>query len=177
HLEARVTDLDGHDVPVGEEGELVIRGDNVMQGYWNLPERSAAAFLVGNASRAGDAWYRTVDVVRMDVDGTYTYVGRRDRMIKRRGYRIELGEVEAGLYRHPHIREAAVVSSTGGDGTPQMTAVIALGAGQRGSVIEMKRFCAAALPAYMVPDRCVFVEVLPKTSTDKVDYQRLLAEA
>ena len=193
HLRARVTDVgvtdvggtgagglrvdgmavDGTDVAEGDEGELVIEGDNVMLGYWNLPERSANAFYVDGT---GARWYRTGDVVSADADGVFTFMGRRDRMIKRRGYRIELGEVEAGLYRHPGVREAAAVVIPDADGAPRIKAILALGDGVRGSVIDMKRFCASTLPAYMIPDLFVFVDALPKTSTDKVDYQRLQSE-
>ena len=188
HLRARVTDIggtdvgdlrvdgtamDGTDVARGEEGELVIEGDNVMLGYWNLPERSANAFYVDGT---GARWYRTGDVVSADAEGVFTFMGRRDRMIKRRGYRIELGEVEAGLYRHAGVREAAAVVVPDADGAPRIKAILAFGDGVRGSVIDMKRFCASTLPAYMIPDLFVFVDALPKTSTDKVDYQRLQAE-
>jgi len=172
-LRARVVEGDGRDVARGDEGELVIAGDNVMQGYWNLAERTAQAFLV---DADGTRWYRTGDVVVEDADGVFTFVGRRDRMVKRRGYRIELGEVEAGLYRHPSVREAAVVAVPDAEGAPRLKAFLALGNGEKGSVLAMKRFAAEALPAYMVPDAFAFVEALPKTSTDKVDYQRLLAE-
>lgn len=165
--------VNGTDVAAGEEGELVIEGDNVMLGYWDLPERSANAFYVDGT---GARWYRTGDVVAADADGVFTFIGRRDRMIKRRGYRIELGEVEAGLYRHPGVREAAAVVVPDADGAPRIKAILALGDGVRGSVIAMKRFCASTLPAYMIPDLFVFVDALPKTSTDKVDYQRLQAE-
>src|SRR5690606_4759360 len=102
-----VVDAGGRVVPRGAEGELCIAGPNVMQGYWELPEPSAAAFL----SRPDDPrrWYRTGDIVVEEQDGNLRYVGRRDRMIKRRGYRVELGEIEACLYRHQAIREVAVV--------------------------------------------------------------------
>ena len=172
-LRSRVVDHAGSVVALGEEGELVIHGENVMQGYWNLPDRTAAAFFVDAAE---DRWYRTGDIVVEDADGVFTFVGRRDRMVKRRGYRIELGEVEAGLYRHPAVREAAVVAVADGDGAPRIRAFLALGDGIKGSVLEMKRFSAEALPSYMVPDAFIFVDALPKTSTDKVDYQRLAAE-
>ena len=141
-----------------------------MLGYWNLPDRTDQAFLV---DVDGEQWYRTGDIVTEDADGVFTFVGRRDRMMKRRGYRIELGEVEAGLYRHAAVREAAVVAVAGADGSARLRAFVAMGDGHVGSVLEMKRFSAAVLPAYMIPDQFTFVDALPKTSTDKVDYQRL----
>ena len=168
-LQGRVVDPDGADVAVGAEGELCIAGDGVMQGYWNLKDRTAAAFLVDGAGRR---WYRTGDLVVDDGTGSYTFVGRRDRMVKRRGYRIELGEIEAGLYRHPNVEEAAVIALRDGDGNVRIKAFLRC-VGERPSVIALKQFCAAALPSYMVPDAFDVRESLPKTTTDKIDYQRL----
>ena len=173
-LRARVVDEDGRDVPRGAEGELVIAGPNVMSGYWNLPERTAAAFLVDDA---GERWYHTGDIVVEHEGGCYVYVGRRDRMVKRRGYRIELGEIEAGLYRHPAVKEAAVVALRDGDAGVRIKAYLSCREGEAPSVVELKQFCATHLPAYMVPDSFGIETALPKTSTDKVDYQQLTARA
>jgi amino acid adenylation domain-containing protein len=171
HLRSRVTDEQGVDVPAGSEGELCIAGPGVMQGYWALPEQTARGFHV---DAQGTRWYRTGDIVTEDADGCHTYRGRRDRMVKRRGYRVELGEIEAGLYRHPGIKEAAVVAFADADAGVQITAFLAAqDAAKRPSLIEMKRFCAEHLPLYMLPDRFVWQAALPKTSTDKIDYQRL----
>lgn len=171
HFSARVVDETGGDVPPGVEGELVVQGEGTMRGYWNLPQRTREAFLV---AADGARWYRTGDLVFASADGVFTYVGRRDRMVKRRGYRIELGEIEAQLYRHPSVREAAAVAVAGGDGGPQIKAFLCLNDGAEPSVVEMKRFCHARLPSYMIPDTFAFPASLPRTSTDKVDYQRLV---
>jgi acyl-coenzyme A synthetase/AMP-(fatty) acid ligase len=141
-----------------------------MQGYWNLPQRTADAFLHDDAGRR---WYRTGDVVVEGTDANYLFLGRRDRMVKRRGYRIELGEIEVGLYRHPAVREAAVIALANEEGSTQIKAFLCCQTGTQPSVVELKRFCAENLPLYMVPDLFSFRESLPKTSTDKVDYQRL----
>jgi amino acid adenylation domain-containing protein len=170
HYETRVIDGDGNDVAPGEEGELLVAGSGVMSGYWNLPEQNARAFLEHDGRR----WYRTGDVVVEGDDGAYLFRGRRDRMVKRRAYRVELGEIEAGLYRHPGISEAAVVAIPDEEAGVQIVAFLATRGGEKLSMIKLKRFCAGALPAYMAPDRFCFVEALPKTSTDKVDYQKLM---
>ena len=103
----------------------------------------------------------------------YVYRGRRDRMVKRRGYRIELGEIERGLYQHRAILEAGVVDAPDeASGVPHRGVPLAR-ARRRPSIIEMKSFCAARLPSYMSPDVFLFLDALPRTSTDKVDYQRL----
>ena len=168
HVGARVVDGDGRDVARGEEGELVISGAPVMQGYWNLPERSASAFL----SDAEGRWYRTGDVVEEGEDGVYTFRGRRDRMVKRRGFRIELGEIEAALYRHPAVSEAAAIALSDEQGVSIKVFYVSRD-GAALSLIALKRFCADNLPAYMIPDRFSHQATLPKTSTDKIDYQRL----
>jgi amino acid adenylation domain-containing protein len=169
HLRGRVLDENGCAVNTGERGELCIAGPAVMQGYWNLPEQSARAFWNSDGAR----WYRTGDIVTEVPDGNYIYVGRRDRMVKRRGYRVELGEIEAGLYRHSAIKEAAVVALSDAEAGVLIRAFISCREGTRPSIIEMKRFCMEVLPPYMIPDVFSFKESLPKTSTDKIDYQRL----
>ncbi|MBA3341010.1 MAG: amino acid adenylation domain-containing protein [Gemmatimonadaceae bacterium] len=166
----RVVDEHDQDVACGEEGELCVSGGTVMQGYWNLPERTEHAFL---RDSAGLGWYRTGDVVRESDDGCYDYIGRRDRMVKRRGYRVELAEIEAALYRHPSIAAAAVTASPDEDSGVRLDAFVVCSIGTRCSVIEMKQFCAENLPMYMVPDRFIFREAFPETSTGKIDYQQL----
>ena len=166
----RVVDEQGQDVEIGQMGELIATGPGVMQGYWNLPERTANAFLVDSS---GQRWYKTGDVVVQDEDGNYLYVSRRDRMVKKRGYRVELGEIEAGLYNHPDIKEAAVIAMSNDENGVQIKAFLSFKGEQRPSRIELKRFCAEKLPSYMIPDFFSFMESLPKTSTDKIDYQKL----
>ena len=167
-LRSRVVGADGRDVPQGAEGELCIAGPNVMQGYWGLPEQTAAAFLASDG-----LWYKTGDLVRADAEGVHSYCGRRDRMVKKRGYRVELGEIEACLYRHPAIREAAVVALADRDGGVRVQAHLVFGDERRPSLIALKTFCATHLPLYMVPDAFAFHAALPRTSTDKIDYLSL----
>lgn len=169
NYQIRILDELGNDVPTGKEGELCASGAGMMIGYWNLPERTANAFLVDSS---GKKWYKTGDIVFEAPDGNFIYVARRDRMVKKRGYRIELGEIEAGLYRHPAIKEAAVIALQNDDGV-KIRAFISHHQDRRPSIIELKQFCTQNLPAYMVPDNFSFLDVLPKTSTDKIDYQKL----
>jgi amino acid adenylation domain-containing protein len=168
YCQSLVVDEAGNEVTRAAEGELCIAGPSVLQGYWDLPENTARAFLPGRDER----WYRTGDIVVELPDGSFKFLGRRDRMIKKRGYRIELGEIEAALYRHPAIKEAAVLALPGDDGVP-IKAFASTRDGSRLSVIELKKFCSENLPLYMVPDQFCWLESLPKTSTDKIDYQKL----
>jgi amino acid adenylation domain-containing protein len=174
HLEARVLDDRGREAPRGDEGELCIAGRGVMQGYWSLPEQTSRAF---HKDESGRRWYKTGDIVVEAADGDYTYLGRRDRMIKRRGYRVELGEIEAGLYRHPSVKEAAVVAVADEEAGHRVKVFLSCRDAKHPSLVQMKGFCAQNLPLYMIPDEFVWCDALPKTSTDKVDYQRLKAMA
>ena len=169
HCGTVVLDADGREMAEGEEGLLYVSGPSVFGGYWNRPAENAGVFVERGASR----WYNTGDVVRWDPAEGYIYVGRRDRMVKRRGYRIELGEIERALYRHAEVREAAVVAIPDAESGVRIVAFLACGDAVPPSIIEMKTFCASHLPGYMSPDRFLFEPHLPRTSTDKVDYQSL----
>jgi acyl-CoA synthetase (AMP-forming)/AMP-acid ligase II len=168
--ELRVVGSDGRDVAPGAEGELLVAGGSVMLGYWNRPEQTTASFEVDGAGRR---WYRTGDVVVDEGGGSLRFVGRRDRMVKRRGYRVEIGEIEAALYRHESVREAAVVALPDPESGVLIKAFLSCAGASAPSILELKRFCAANLPQYMVPDRFLVLPALPKTSTDKTDYQTL----
>ena len=166
-------DNDGHEVAEGEEGLLHVSGPSVSPGYWNRPEEDAKAFHV----RDGVRWYNTGDVVRWNSAEGFTYIGRRDRMVKRRGFRIELGEIERALYLHPAVEEAAVVAVSDADAGVRIAAFLRCHAGEPApSIIDLKSYCATRLPTYMSPDRFVFSERLPRTSTDKIDYQALAGQ-
>jgi L-proline---[L-prolyl-carrier protein] ligase len=161
----------------GEEGELYVRGPSLMRGYWGQPAKTSEV-LVRDPFRAesGELVYRTGDLVTLEPDGNYAYLGRRDGMVKIRGYRVELGEVEAALYRHPAIQEAAVLPVPDELLGSRLRAIItADGAGNltRENVLD---HCRKWLPSYMVPDIIEFREALPRTSTGKVDRAGLAAE-
>ena len=161
----------------GETGELYVRGPSLMRGYWGQPARTREV-LVQSPFQAeyDEIVYRTGDLVSLDPAGNFNYVGRRDSMVKVRGYRVELGEVEAALYRHPAIREAAVLPVPDDLlGSRLRAVVIADGSGKlvRQSVLD---HCRQWLPSYMVPDVLEFREALPRTSTGKVDRVGLASE-
>ena len=166
-----VVDTDGRVCASGEPGELVVTGGSVMPGYWNLPQRNREAFLTID----GRQWYCTGDIVREDTPGQYIFQGRRDRMVKRRGFRIELGEIEAALHKHPEISEAAVIADSSPDGEVAIRAFLASSETIPPSLIKLKQYCARNLPKYMAPDTFTVMNEIPKTSTDKIDYQRLRA--
>jgi amino acid adenylation domain-containing protein len=159
-----------------EVGELYVRGPSLMQGYWGQPAKTSEV-LVRNPFRAeyDELVYRTGDLVTLGEAGNYAYLGRRDSMVKIRGYRVELGEVEATLYRHPVIREAAVVPVPDELLGSRLKAVVTVDGAEltRESVLD---HCRRWLPGYMVPEIVEFREALPRTSTGKVDRAGLAQE-
>jgi amino acid adenylation domain-containing protein len=169
HCSAIVLDTDGRAVATGDEGILYIAGESVFQGYWNRPKENNAAFRTRN----GVSWYCTGDVVHEVLEEGYFYMGRRDRRVKRHGYRIELDDIERALYRHDGISKAAVVAVETPEADLKIVAYLEAGRELRPGILEMKMFCARYLPAYMSPDVFVFADALPRTSTDKTDYQAL----
>ncbi len=170
--ECFAVNADGQRCGVGEEGELLVRGPGLLTGYWKLPERTAQSLHENPCPNdTEDLVYRTGDLVTLEPDGNYTYVGRIDHMVKIRGYRVELGEVEAALYEHPQVKEVAVVPVADEELNDQLRAHVALHAPVPES--ELVAVCAARLPKYMVPELWVFEENLPKTSTGKIDRQKL----
>jgi acyl-coenzyme A synthetase/AMP-(fatty) acid ligase len=171
----------------GEEGELYVRGPSLMRGYWGQPAKTLEVLVRNPFKEEGDELvYRTGDLVTLEPDGNYAYLGRRDSMVKIRGYRVELGEVEAALYRHPAIREAAVLPVPDELLGSRLRAVVAAVKGDwrgqgrwagggltRENVLD---HCRQWLPGYMVPDVVDFREALPRTSTGKVDRAGLARE-
>ena len=154
----------------GEEGELYVRGSGLMRGYWGDPEKTHR-MLVKNPFQAAydEPAYRTGDLVTLDADGNYVFLGRRDGMVKTRGYRVELGEVECALYGHSAIREAVVLPVPDELLGSRLRAVISAdgpGGLTREDVLD---HCRRRLPGYMVPDVVEFREALPRTSTGKID--------
>jgi amino acid adenylation domain-containing protein len=152
----------------GQEGELYVRGPSLMRGYWGRPEQTRRV-LVPNplAPDRDELVYRTGDLVTVDAAGNYLYVGRDDAMVKIRGYRVELGEVEAALYRHPSVAEAAVLPVPDELLGSRLHAVVSGTPGlTRDDVLE---HCRRWLPSYMVPEVVEFRAALPRTSTGKVD--------
>jgi amino acid adenylation domain-containing protein len=167
-------------VPDGAEGELLVRGGTLMEGYWGDAERTRALLVPDFLHpHLRDFFYRTGDLVARQPDGTYAFHGRRDHMVKVRGYRVELGEVEAALHRAPGVAEAAVVAASRGGADTELIAFVA-GLGESPppeQVRSLQRHLTGLLPRYMLPSEFLWVSRLPSTSTGKVDRQALLSTA
>ncbi|MGG5258421.1 long-chain-fatty-acid--CoA ligase [Phycicoccus avicenniae] len=158
--EMRCVDLDGNEVPVGEVGEIAIRGDNVMKGYWNKPEATAEAIP--------DGWFRTGDLATMDDEGYFTIVDRKKDMILRGGMNVYPREVEEVIYTHPDVLEVAVVGIPDELYGEQVGAAVALREGATASTDEIIAFTKERIAAYKYPRTVWVVDALPKGPTGKI---------
>jgi acyl-coenzyme A synthetase/AMP-(fatty) acid ligase len=150
-------------------GELLAGGDSLMRGYWNRPDETERSLV----TLEGIRYYRTGDRVSVTSDGSYQFVGRLDRQVKRRGFRIELGEIESALLTHEDILEAAVVVVEDGQKGVVIAAFIRLSAPGAVTLADLKAFCGRRLPPYMLPDRIVFLDAIAKGNRGKTDYLAL----
>lgn len=173
HLDASVLDDDGREVGVGVEGTLWIKGGNLMSGYW---QKHTGAQGLGPDPRGGsnEGAYCTGDRVRLQPDGNYDFLGRRDHMIKVRGFRVETGEVEAVLAAHPGVVEAVVVPIPDERSGNRIVSTVVPRSGQDVDPGALRSFCGERLPGYMVPEQIEIVDALPRTSTGKADRKMLL---
>jgi long-chain acyl-CoA synthetase len=159
-VEFRLADDDGNDVPVGEIGEILIKGHNVMKGYWQRPDATAEAIK--------DGWFATGDMARVDEDGYYFIVDRKKELIIRGGYNVYPREVEEVLYEHPAVREAAVVGIPHDEWGEEVGAAVALKDGHTADPGELVEFVKEHVASYKYPRRIWFVDDLPKGPTGKI---------
>lgn len=167
--EARIVNaLTGEELPLGEIGELVVRGPQVMKGYWNRPEDTAASLR--------DGWLFTGDLARMDEDGFFFILDRRKDLIIAGGYNIYPREVEEVLFEHPNVEEAVVAGIVDPYRGESVKAYIVLKKGCTTTEADLKSFCKERLAVYKVPKVYEFRETLPKTLVGKVLRRKLIDE-
>jgi amino acid adenylation domain-containing protein len=156
---------------LGAEGELVVTGSTVAQGYWGDPDRSAQSFRGPHTYATGDI----VEILEDSPDPLYRFVGRRDHLVKSRGYRIELGEIEAVLYSHPAVDECVAVPVPDELMGNRIAAFCTVDRQTENE--ELTQACRERLPPYMVPDPIAIVAALPRTPNDKYDRPQLAKQA
>jgi long-chain acyl-CoA synthetase len=159
-VEMRVVGDDGKDVPQGEVGEIAIRGHNVMKGYWQRPEETAAAIR--------DGWFHTGDLGRFDQDGFLWIVGRSKDMIIRGGNNVYPREIENVLYEHPAVAEAAVIGVPDPDLGEEIGAAVVLRPGARATAEELRAYVKSRVTAYKYPREVWITDALPKGPTGKI---------
>ena len=161
HVEVKIIDNDGRIVAPGETGELLARGYNVMQGYWDDPEKTEESI-----DEAG--WMHTGDLATMDQEGFCNIVGRVKDMVIRGGENIYPREIEEYLYRHPRISDVQVFGVPDVKFVEELCAWIILKPGDQCSEEEIREFCRGQIAHYKIPRYIRFVEEYPMTITGKV---------
>ena len=158
--EVMVVDEEDRPVKPGEIGEIVVRGKNVMKGYWKDPGLTAKALRNG--------WLHTGDLATVDEDGYIYIVDRKHDMIITGGENVYPFEVEKVLYEHPAVLEAAVVGLPSEKWGEEVTAAVALKEGMQATEAELIAFCRARIAGYKCPKRVIFMESIPKTPIGKI---------
>lgn len=158
-VEFDLRDLDDRPVADGEIGEIVIRGENVMKGYWNRPDATAEAVRGG--------WFHTGDLATRDADGYYTIVDRKKDMIIRNGFNVYPREVEEVLYTHPAVAEAAVFGVPDARHGEEIPALIKLKDGHSASAQDLQAYVKERIASYKYPRHIRFGD-LPKGPTGKI---------
>ncbi|MDX6464204.1 MAG: hypothetical protein QOE55_7901 [Acidobacteriaceae bacterium] len=165
----RIVDRALQPVPLGATGELMISGRSLANGYWKLPELTSKAFVtLDNGERA----YLSGDICRFRRDGEIEYLRRVDTQVKLRGYRIELGEIENALLAHEGIHDAVADVRELANGQKVIVAYY-VPRSQTLAAETLRAFLAGRLTSYMLPARFVRVDVVPKTTSGKIDRKRL----
>lgn len=178
NVEALVVDDDDQPLPAGEMGELLIRSPLVMRGYWGQPEMTERGFFRRPVfSGYEDLFYRTGDLVELQPDGNFKYLGRKDRQIKTRGYRVELDEVEVALLSYAGVEEAAVYPVPDGEGSNLIEAAVTAKPGTDLDTAALISHVSDRLPSYAVPVQIAVMEKFPRTSTGKINRRALQAQA
>ncbi|GLC89853.1 fatty acid--CoA ligase family protein [Lysinibacillus piscis] len=160
NVENKVVDINGVEVPVGEVGELIVRGPNVMKGYYKMPEETEMAIR--------DGWLYTGDLAKMDEEGYFYIVDRKKDMIIVGGYNVYPREVEEVLFAHPNIVEAAVVGFPDPNLGEAVHAYIVLKDATATTSEEILAYCAEHIAKYKIPKVIEFLDELPKNTTGKI---------
>jgi fatty-acyl-CoA synthase len=170
--DARVVDPETlKEVPQGEQGEIIICGPEVFQGYWKQPQATAAAFIELDGKR----FFRSGDLGRIDEDGYFFMTDRLKRMINASGFKVWPAEVEALMFRHPAIQEACIIATKDSYRGESVKAVVVLRATHKGQVSEQDiiDWCRENMAVYKVPRVVQFTDALPKSGSGKVMWRAL----
>jgi long-chain acyl-CoA synthetase len=159
-VEMKVVDDDGNDVEQGEVGEIVIKGHNVMKGYWNQPDATEEVMK--------DGWFHSGDMGKVDEDGYFFIVDRKKELIIRGGYNVYPREVEEVLYEHPAVQEAAVIGVEDEKMGEEVAAAVVLKKGEEVSEDELRDYVKNEVASYKYPRKIWFADELPKGPTGKI---------
>lgn len=162
---------EGHEIGPDEVGELVIRGSNVMQGYWNAPEETARTFRPGRYR--GEALLYSGDLFRRDEEGFLYFVARKDDLIKTKGERVSPKEIENTLCEIDGVAEAAVIGVPDDIFGQAIKAFVVPKGGSAISEKEIMKYCTKNLEPFMIPKQIEFRDSFPKSPSGKINKKKL----
>jgi len=167
HVRVRVVDDDGRDVGPQERGEVLLRAPNIMKGYWNRPEDTAAALK--------DGWLYTGDIGKLDEDGYLYIMDRKKDMIISGGENIYPAEIEDSLRRHPKVVDAGVIGCPDEKWGEAVKAIVVVKEGEKLTEEELIEWCQGKIGRFKIPKKVVFSDAIPRTPTGKI-LKRVLRE-
>ncbi|QJC56983.1 Long-chain-fatty-acid--CoA ligase [Polaromonas vacuolata] len=174
-VDSRVIDpITLQEMPQGEQGEIIMSGPQIFQGYWKRPDATAAAFIELDGKR----FFRSGDLGRVDEDGYFFITDRLKRMINASGFKVWPAEVEALMFKHPAIQEACIISTRDAYRGESVKAIVVLRAAAKGSTSEQDiiDWCKENMAAYKYPRVVQFVDALPKSGSGKVMWRAMQEE-
>jgi acyl-CoA synthetase (AMP-forming)/AMP-acid ligase II len=164
-VELKIIDQDGKEVEVGQIGEIIARGPQIMKGYFKDPQATA--------KKIKDGWYHSGDLGRFDEDGYLYVLGRADDMVITGGLNVYPSEVETVLLNHPKVQEAAAVGIPDAKRGQVIRAIVVLKHGETATPREILSFCKKRLASFKMPRQLEFKDSLPKSSTGKIIKRQL----
>jgi long-chain acyl-CoA synthetase len=159
-MEMKIFDGSDHELPQGQEGEIVLRGPMVMKGYWKMPEATAEVVVNG--------WLHTGDIGYVDKDGYFYITDRKKDIIIKGGENISPRVIEEVLYAHPAVSEASVIGIKDKVYGEEIKAFVTLKAGQNAASDDILEYCRGKLKKFFVPKEVVILPAMPKTLVGKI---------
>ncbi|WP_058476174.1 class I adenylate-forming enzyme family protein [Legionella steigerwaltii] len=164
-VKLRLVDQSGKEVPQGEDGEILVKGNILMLNYWHNPDETQKAFI--------DGWFKTGDSGKQDSQGNYYFTGRIKDIIIRNTSNIMPGEVEAAIYQHPAVKAAAVIGIPDPHEGEVPVAFVVLNSGKRVTEPELSQFLTQYIAQYKIPVKVYFIDMIPLTHSGKINHKKL----
>ncbi len=164
-VQLRLVDKSGKEVPQGEDGEILVKGDMLMLNYWHNPSETQKAFIEG--------WFKTGDSAKQDSQGNYYFTGRIKDIIIRNTSNIMPGEVEAAIYRHPAIKAAGVIGIPEPHEGEVPVAFVVLKSGKKLTESELSQYLTQFIAKYKIPVKIYFIGEIPLTNSGKINHKKL----
>ena len=168
-----IATADGRVDKEAEEGELYIRSETMMKGYWDRKDLTSSSIYTRHINGVNEQYYKTGDLVRQNPKGHLHFIERKDHQIKIRGYRIELGAIEQTLMQHDSVAQAVAFVNKNDPARPMLMACVVCKTGIDFDPTQLLNYCSSSLPAYAVPEKIILRSSIPRTAAGKIDRKKI----